>query len=262
MPSLNRVIKASHTANVRNKTTITTEYEFPKEQQPTELLEETLLSVEALNEAALKEAEAKKKSLFAQAQAEIEQIKKEAYEKSFQKGYEEGKEQGVQDGYQAGFDQGHQKAVEQVELESQDIRNQAIEMMHEAHEQIHKYEIERKDEILKLATHMAEKIVHNYIDHADDGLLAIAKPYFYQIDKEEEFVTITVHPDKRKQIEDKLDEIKAISPGTRFMVLGSPTLEKRGLIIESSHSIVDLQIKKQLERMLEEIYEMERTVDA
>lgn len=264
MPSSNRVIKASHASSGRNKATISTEYEQPKKMIQTEIEEESKQNVlpSEQREALLKEAEEKKQAIIANAQVDIEKMKEEAYAESYAEGQKRGLEEGYQEGYQQGFDKGYQDAVQEAEVENQAIREQAIRMLQEAHEKVKEYESERKDEFLKLASHMAEKIVHDYIDQADDGVLAIAKPYFYQLDKEEEFVTITVHPNKREAIEENLDEIKSISPGTRFMVLGNPSLEDRGMLIESSHSIIDLQIKNQLDRMLEEFYEMERTIDA
>lgn len=269
MPSSNRVIKADHTASGKDKATISTKYERPqkeerketKEKVKEEAKEEKLVSVRE-SEELLEEAKDKKEKLMAEAKAEIKEMKEKAYEDSYQKGHEEGLERGRKEGYEEAFDEGYQDAESKVEKELKAKREKASEMLEEAHEKMKTYEAERKDDFLKLASHMAEKIVHDYIDQSDDGLLAIAKPYFYQIDKEEEFVTITVHPDLRKEFEENIDELKEISPATRFMILGSPQIEKRGMLIESSHSIIDLQIKNQLDQMLEEFHEMERTLDA
>lgn len=264
MPSSNRVIKANHASSGTNKAMIATEYEVPKKKIEVEednKPKQKLVPIEK-SEALLKEAKNKKQELLAEAKAEIEEMKESAYQTSYNKGHEEGLKKGYEEGYHQGFDKGYKDAVDEVELESIAVREESAAMLAEAHKKMQEYEAERKDDFLKLASHMAEKIVHDYIDQSDKGLLAIAKPYFYQIDKEEEFVTITVHPDQREAIEENLDEIKSISPGTRFMILGSPSIEERGMLIESSHSIVDLQIKNQLDRMLEEFHEMERTLDA
>lgn len=240
---------------------ITTEYKRPEKIVETEesdhnpsIIEEERQAAIEKAEQLLKEAELESQQLIEESQTEIEQIKAEAQETGHQAGYEAGFEKGYETGYAEG--------LEKATIENQEIRERAVQMLHEAHQTMLAYESDRKDEFLKLATHMAEKIVHDYIDQADDGLLAIAKPFFYQLDKEEEFVTISVHPEKRKIIEKNLDEIKSISPATRFMLLGDPSLSERGMLIESSHAVVDLQIRNQLYRMLEEFYEMERTVDA
>lgn len=269
MPSSNRVIKASHTSNETNRATISTEYKSRQEEIfDGEEKEENKNNLQASNisKELLKEAEEEKEALLLNAKKEIKAMKEEKFEESqkegYQKGYEEGLEKGQEAGYQDAFDKGYQDAVAEVEIELELKRDRAAKMLEEAHEKMLAYESERKDDFLKLATHMAEKIVNDYIDQSSEGLLAIAKTYFYQLDKEEEFVTITVHPDQRKALEENLDEIKSISPATRFMILGSPSIEENGMLIESSHSIIDLQIKKQLEQMLEEFQEMERTVDA
>lgn len=236
---------------------ITTEYERPKKieeiAENTSTIEERQQNINKADQI-LKEAELKSQQLIEESEAEIAQIKAVAKESGHQAGYKAS----FQKGYEAGYSEGFEKAT----TENKEIRERAVQMLHETHEAIQLYQSEKKDDFLKLATHMAEKIVHDYLDQADDGLLAIAKPFFYQLDKAEEFVTISVHPDKRGKIEENLDEIKSISPGTRFMILGDPSLAKRGILIESSHAVVDLQIRNQLDRMLEEFYEMERTIDA
>lgn len=266
MPSSNRVIKASSAASGSNKAMIATEYELPKldvedrdEETKEASVEEDLrmISIEK-SEKIIKEAELKSQQLLEATEAEIEEIKETAYASSYKKGNKDGLSHGYEKGYETGYTEGYEKA----EVENREIRERAVQMLHEAHEAVQVYQSDRKEEFLKLAAHMAEKIVHDYIDQAEDGLLAIAKPFFYQLDKEEEFVTISVHPEKREKIEENLDEIKSISPGTRFMILGDPSLANRGMLIESSHAVVDLQIRNQLDRMLEEFQEMERTVDA
>lgn len=258
MLSSNKVIKADRASSGVNKVKITTDYQQPKqikevqeENSTTETEEKaTLKKVDDL----LKEAEIKSQQLIKQSQAEIAQIKETAQKEGYQIGHEKG--------FQRGYEIGYSEGLEQAKLENQEIREGAIQMLHETHEKMQIYQAEKKDEFLKLAIHMAEKIVHDYIDQADDDLLAIAKPFFYQLDKEEEFVTISVNPEKREVIDKNINEIKSISPGTRFMILGDPSLDKMGMLIESSHAVVDLQIRNQLDRMLEEFYEMERTIDA
>lgn len=264
MLSSNRVIKANHTAKKNNKATIATDYKKTKRvnhRVENEINDKKIVSADKSKEL-LEEAKKEKEKLMIKAQEEIEKIKAEAYDESYQKAYEEGLKKGREKGYNESFNKGYNDAKSKIELELESKRDQATKMLDKAHQKMKEYEAERKEEFLKLATHMAEKIVHDYIDQTDDGLLALAKPYFYQLDKEEEFVTITVNPKQRKAVEKNLDELKSISPATRFMVLGSPVIEERGMLIESSHSIIDLQIKNQLDQMLEEFNEMERTIDA
>lgn len=259
MPSWNRVIKADRTSSGTNKATIDTDYEYAKEivtetpaAEPTEMV-----SVDE-KERILQDAEQKRQELLAATEQEIEHIKEEAYQTSYEQGYAEGTDKG----YQTGYEEGYREASEKAHAENIEMRKKALEMMNQAHLSIEQYESERKGEFLKLATHMAEKIVNDYIDQKSEGILAIAKPFFYQLDKEEEFVTIAVHPTQREVIEENLTQVKSISPETRFMVLADPNLDEKGMVIESSEAVIDLKIKQQLETMLEEFREMERTVDA
>ena len=188
----------------------------------------------------------------------IKTLKKSAYEAAYQKAYEEGLKAGHEEGYQKGFEEGQQQAYLENEKEVE-----AIKQMHEdTVAEIENYKVDKKKEIIELASHMAEKIVHKEIDDSDQGILELANPYFYKIDKDEEFVYVTVHPSQLDYMTERLPEIEKIAYGTRFLFYADPELEEKGMIIESSKVVIDLQIKKQIQSMLQEFDEMERTIDA
>ena len=202
----------------------------------------------------LEQAEEQRRQLLEDTQSEIETIKQQAYEQAYQSGLETGQ--------QEGFQQGYADATQQAEIENKQEIEKIQLMQEEAYAEIENYKFEKKTELIELASQMAAKIVHKEIDSSDQGILDLAQPYFYQIDKDEEMVSITVHSSQREQVEEHLPKIERISPNTRFVVYGNPSIEKNGIIIESSKSVIDLQIKKQIAAMLQEFDEMERTVDA
>lgn len=258
MPSSHRIIKATHAYKGESVLPIDTLFEQLEEE-----LESQMEASSSPTDAKLKEARQKSHALIEKAEAESEQLMAAAREEAEtirqqaqSEGFQSGQQEGLEAGYAAGYQEGTEKALE----ESAHLKEQAYQLIQQAHEEIHRYQMEKKSELLELAVHMAEKIVHLQIDAADEGVLKAAEPYLYQLEKDEELVTLTVHPDSFEQVKAHLDRVKAISPETRFLVVADPKLEERGLIIESSRAVVDLQIKKQLDAMISEMKEMERTV--
>lgn len=276
MPSSIKMFKATNVIGNDKSAKIDTfvvEELFANEEKSNEVNEEVIqqqvINTEEIIETQMKIAKQKAQDLISQAEnkrqklidetfKEIEVLKKTAYEEAYEKGNKEGLEKGNQEGYQKGFLEGQAQAQLDNEIEVKKIN----QMHEEALIKIENFKVDKKKEIIKLASHMAEKIVHKEIDESDLGILELAKPYFYKIDRDEELVYITVHPNQLDYVTKQLPEIEKIAYGTRFMLFADPELEEKGVMIESSKIVIDLQIKKQIQSMLQEFDEMERTVDA
>lgn len=260
MPSSIKMIKATHVTGSQSIAKIETKIEEKaiERHRDTVGLEasgpsQVSIAQRKANEL-LAEAKKERQQLLDETHQEIEILKKQAYEEAFQTGLETGKKEG--------FETGYAQATEQAQIENKEEKENIQLMLEETLAEIDNYKYNKKVELIELASHMAEKIVHKEIDASDKGILALAEPYFYQIDRDEEHVAITVHPSQREQLENQLGQMEQMLPGTRFVIYGNPKVEEKGLIIESSRAVIDLQIKKQLEAMLQEFDEMERTVDA
>lgn len=260
MPSSIKMFKASETFGGDSTAKIDTKFEEPLQNEkfgPEEGAERAISEIEI--------AQKKSQALLIQTKSEVQKIKKKAEEEIEElrkKAREEGFAEGQKDGFEKGKIQGLAEGKQRAEEQNKELKASILLMIQEAKEEIKAYQEEKRIEIIKLASHMAEKIVHDRIDHEEEGVLLLAKPIFYQLEKDEEFVTITTHPDQRAVVEEHLHQVEAISPNTRFMVFSDPSLEENGLVIESSKAVIDLQIKKQIESMLQEFKEMEKTVDA
>lgn len=258
MPSSIKMIKASnvYSGNTTMKIETEVEIEEPLSEKVPEIDQASseLKIAQEKGQALLKQAKLEAQKLKENAQQEIEDLRKSAQEEGLIKGHEQG--------YQEGLEQGIAEGLKQAEIQNKEMKANILLMIQEAQAEVKAYQSEKREELIQLASHMAEKIVHEHIDHAEEGVLLLAKPFLYQLEKDEEFVTITTHPEQRKNLEDHLYQIEEISPNTRFMVFSDPNIEEKGLVIESSKAVIDLQIKKQIEKMLQEFEEMERTVDA
>lgn len=254
MQSSSRIIKSRHKIDQSNDTwVIDTVMNDPQDD-----FEEGLDESDEVKEAAIKkkkilnEALSKKDEMIMLAKQEAEEMKQQAY----QTGIQSGKEAGYQEGYMQGMQEGYAEGKQESEV----LKQQGRDLITAAQLEIEQYVQEKKDELLSLSLHMAEKIIHDQLDHADEGILTLVHPILHQLDREEDFISLTVHPDSRKAVKEQLPSLKAQYPGVRFSVLQDGNLEPNGCIVESAHKLIDLQVRAQLEAILKEMKETERNV--
>ncbi|EXJ22383.1 Flagellar assembly protein FliH [Alkalibacterium sp. AK22] len=198
----------------------------------------------------IERAQTEKEKLMEEAQQEIDELKQKAYEEAYEKGQNAGFERGFSEGQSQGFKEG--------QIASQELLNQARQMIRAAQLDIEQYIAAKKESLLSLSVHMAEKIVQEQLDLTPDGILELVHPILHQLDRKEDYVSISVHPSKRKTIRDSIPDLEKNYPGVRFVVFGDDEIDPLGCIVESAHKLVDLQVKKQLEAMVEEMKERER----
>lgn len=202
-----------------------------------------------LIEKALKE----KEQLLLETKEEVVRLKEEAYKEAF----EEGKQAGFDTGYSEGKQQGYAEGKEN----SQQLVERAREAIRDAQLDIEAYVQDKKESLLSLAVHMAEKIVHEQLESTPNGILDLVHPILHQLDQKEDYVSLTVHPSKRQEIREHIPLLEKNYPGVRFVVLGDDNVDALGCIVESAHKVVDLQVKNQLLAMIEEMKESEREMD-
>lgn len=254
MPSSIKMVKASNTYGGDKTAKIDIQFDELESEQASTTVDSEIEYSQAQSQVILKKAQTKSEQLMMKAEKEAKELKAAAKEE----GQKAGQEVGYQKGYQQGLDQG----LKEAQVENEAARAQLLVMLKEAKAEISEYQKDKKNELILLASHMAEKIVHDYIDHSDKGILQLADSFFNQLDREEEFITITVNGKSREIINEKITRIENIFPNTRFIIFGNPDMKDYDMIIESSKAVIDLRIKNQIEMMLKEFSELERTVDA
>lgn len=166
------------------------------------------------------------------------------------------KEQIVQEGYEEGFTKGYKEGIKEAQKEGQIIKNNAISLIEEAQNQVREYFNENRSNLIQLAADMAESIVHSTIDTSSENILTLIKPILDQCIKKENII-ITCHPDNSTFIKNNLNKLEDICNEAKFIILEDSNLEKNGCVIENQHQIVDLQIKKQMKSILEELRNLE-----
>lgn len=196
----------------------------------------------------IREKESEKQAILTEAKLEAEVIKARATEE----GYQEGEQKGLQEGFKAGFQQALLAATEEAES----IKAHAKQVLADATAEAQQFYEEKRQDIIALAAQMAEKIIHETIDASDNKIIDLVTPILTRMDQESSFITISVRPESQDQMKTHIKDLEATYPLFRFVVFADPALEKNGCVIESSHAIIDLQIKQQLEAMVADLKEL------
>ncbi|MDZ7835761.1 MAG: FliH/SctL family protein [Alkalibacterium sp.] len=216
MPLSSRLIKSVQ-ANAKESTdwVIDTAYEV-QEDDTESFIEENEEARDELAYAKQKSADliekalTEKEQLIEDAMQEVEQLKEEAYRQAFDEGKQAGFQEGFRQGKEAGFSAGKE--------ESDKLIQTARSSVAEAQQDIARYIEEKKDSLLSLSVHMAEKIVHEQLDLSPNGIMELVHPILHQLDRKEDYVSLTVHSSMRQQLKDQLPVLEKTYPGIRFIV--------------------------------------------
>lgn len=193
----------------------------------------------------LKEAEEEKLAIINVAKQEAADIRSCAEAEGFKSGQEQGQDAGFQHGYQTG--------LEAAKTEAEHLKVAAHAMVAQAAEQVNAYYTSKREEIISLAAEMAEKVIHEKLNTSDEQILMLIEPVLSRMEQESKFITLTVTPELVVFMKEKISTLEQTFPLYRFAVLVDSSLEENGCVIESSHVIIDLQVKKQLDAMVEEL---------
>lgn len=166
-----------------------------------------------------------------------------------------GQELGLKQGYEQGYKQGYKEGLQVAKNESIEIRNNALNMVEQAERNIDEYFKTNKTNIINLAAEMAESIIHSEIDGSSDNILMIINPILQQYGKKGN-ITISCHPNNIGNLKEHLNQLQDNYPDSKFILFEDGNLEINGCIIENKTQIIDLQIKKQLDSIIEDIKEI------
>lgn len=262
-----RLIKKDDVSYLPKASVIETKIEYDALEKQEELVEERLEDIQEEEaedkvsyEELIREAQEKKELIIKKAMKETEEIRQkareEAYNEGFNKGLEDGLKKGFEEGKAKGFESGYKAGMEEAQKEAQEIRRKAIELFDRAEKEVDKYIKENEDRIVRLAAQMAESIVHQTIDTSSDNILQLIKPILLKF-KRAETIIISCHPENYDFLKKSIYELEQKYEDTRFIILEDESLEKNGCVIENEHQIIDLQIRKQLDNILQKLTSLE-----
>lgn len=193
------------------------------------------------------EAEAESTKILEMIRVEAEEIKAQAKL--------HGRELGHKEGYEAGFKQGHEEGIQGAKDESEVIKENALDMIEQAKVKVEDYFSNNKTNIIELAAEMAESIIHSKIDSSSENILILIKPILQQYAKKGN-ITISCHPNNIERLKQQLYQLEEGYPDSKFIIFEDANLEVNGCKLENKTQIIDLQIKKQLDSIIEDIKEI------
>lgn len=253
MPLSHKIIKQGQSFTKDSRSfIIQTEMTAAKRPEVEEILNEQPLEEPIEVEQAralLLEANQKKQVILSEAQNEANLLKDTAEKKGF--------EEGENRGYETGYISGYAAGIKQAEEESQRLRETIHNMLIEAQEVVESYYQAKRTEFIELAGHMAETIVHKTIDVSSNQVMDLIKPVLHRLKREDQFITLMVRPEQKELVKEKVKEFEKENQDIRFAVLSDNTLDKNGCVVENVHAIVDLQVRKQLDAMIDEMKNVE-----
>lgn len=252
MPSSHKIIKQGQSFTRDSRSFIETDMTAAKRPDMEEILSEQLLEEPIEVEQAralLLEASQKKLAILSEAQNEANQMREIAEKQGF--------EEGQRNGYETGYIAGYAAGIKQAEEESQRLRETIHNMLIEAQEVVESYYQAKRTEFIELAGHMAETIVHKTIDVSSNQVMDLIKPVLHRLKREDQFITLMVRPEQKELVKEKVKEFEKENQDIRFAVLSDNTLDKNGCVVENTHAIVDLQVRKQLDAMIDEMKNVE-----
>lgn len=186
--------------------------------------------------------------------------KESGYKEGFDKGLEEGFNKGVDEGNKKGLEMGFLQGIENAKKEADEIKKDAINLLKDCQKEVSEYFDENRQRIIKLAAQMAESITHFTIDTSSEDIMQLIKPIMKQFKKVGN-VIITCNPDNYEYVRRSIYEIEKNYENVNFIILEDETLEKNGCIVENDNQIFDLQIRKQLDNIVEKLENLEWLLD-
>ena len=180
------------------------------------------------------------RKVLEQAKAEAEHIKEEAYKQ----------------GYREGIEQGHREGLAKAEKESRVIREDALQRLKTAEEEVETYYRSNKKRLLQLAGTMAEKILDRELTASGESLLELVKPLLQEY-KEGGLVVIGCHKHRMRICRENLFALKKINPDVDYVVIENPDLEEDQVLVEYQNRIIDLDMKNQIRGMVNELVKLE-----
>ncbi len=257
-----RIIKKEDISGIEEFKAVDTKYEVKREEKTeVEIPEEDEKDVEEQEEkydieelernirkSIYEETELERANIINKANEMAEKIKVEARKLGFDEGRKEGYEEGYKEGYREGIDRTREEAAS--------IKEDALSLISQSEEHVSEYLAENREKIIQLAADMAESIVHHTIDTSTDNILMLIKPILQNYDKKGNII-ISCNSANYDYIDKRRQELRDICPDSNIVIMKDDNLGKNDCVLENERQIIDLQIKKQIESILEEIRELE-----
>lgn len=162
---------------------------------------------------------------------------------------QQARQEGLQAGFQSGYDEGYKKILEELKNQIQNVDVIAQSSFKVKQEIITSSE----QEILKLTTVIAEKILRHQLEVDSKIILNIIRAAINEL-KDKEEIKILVNPALTQCIYDLSDELKKTIKGLNHIkILEDKTIPADGFMVESPDSRIDARLETQVAEITKNI---------
>lgn len=176
-----------------------------------------------------------------QAHLEGEEIKKEAYQAGLKEGQKDGYESGLETGYEAGVKQANT------------LKENALFVVEKANLEMATYQKEKQQDFVDLAVEMAEIILNQELTLSEEALKVLLEPVLNRIEKTDNFITVFVSKMNMESTQCYMRKLKEENPEMKYTVISDESLNQNDCIVETNYELLDLTLRKQLEKMVEKL---------
>jgi flagellar assembly protein FliH len=222
---------------------------------PSTLQPFSMKDVEEVARGILLRARRKAEELIAAAQQEGEAIKEQARAEATQAGFDHGFAEGSQQGAEAG----RQQAMEEHGKQLTEVVRALTQAAGELSARRDELETEALREVVGLAAAVARRVTKRQ-GLIDEEVLAANLSDAMRLVVAAADVSIAVHPDQRKTLEEALPRLRLEWPALRHVELTEdPALAPGGCRVCTRGGAVDAGLDEQLDRVIDELMPIEKT---
>lgn len=178
-----------------------------------------------------------KSEMLADAQKEAQRIKQEAYDV--------GNAEGKKAGYQQALTTGNKEMAVLVDQAKANVE-QSLKGANE-------YIADKKVEIISFAEKMAEVILKTQLEISPEKITSILNPLLFELEKPDEVLLVWANSAYHDALSAKLEQIKNEVPDIRYIIFDDDSLDALQIRVESNESVVDIDIKKELQDFLKRL---------
>lgn len=200
--------------------------------------------------------------------ADIEQIRKEAWEDGhkeghdagYKDGHEAGRTQGHKEGYEAGLAEGRDKGAEQALAETRkevDVKLDRLEaLLGELLVPIQRHEDELETALFNLTTVLARAVVYRELSIDSDHIRKVVRGAMDALPSTSDNVRIRIHPDDVQWVREVAERFEASTS-----IVEDENILPGGCKLETRHSLVDFTVEKRFQKAVQSMLDQQLDSD-
>ncbi|MGM0380679.1 MAG: FliH/SctL family protein [bacterium] len=192
-------------------------------------------------------AEEKAEEIKNEARREAEQIKEEAEEEAQE--IIQARESKVEEARQEGYEEGYEDGQQEARSDTAQMIARGEEILSEAQRERESYLLDHRDELVRLARHLAEHIVRKTVEVDEEVAGRVVADALDEISEVKE-ISLVLHPDDYALVEEVIENEKQEHPSlTEITLVEDSRLEPGGCLIRTDFGDLDATVEGQLDHL-------------